>query len=76
MGANSSYHQEFLAKIVRKTCQMPQRVLTKNLFAVIIDDTSYYDTKDYKVYFGFYAFLFNGAVSWEGDKVGDRWFLI
>ena len=55
---------------------MPQRVLTKNLFAVIIDDTSYYDTKDYKVYFGFYAFLFNGAVSWDGDKVGDRWFLI
>jgi len=71
-----SCHHDFLAKILRKIYYRAPRVLTKNLFAFIIDNTSYYDTKDYKVQFRFYAFLFNTVVSREGDKMEDWRFLI
>jgi hypothetical protein len=71
----SCYH-DLLEKILRKIYYRAPRVLTKNLFAFIIDNTSYYDTTDYKVWFRFYAFLFNIVVSREGDKMWNWRFLI
>jgi len=44
-----SCHHDFLAKILRKIYYRAPRVLTKKLLAFIIDNTSYYDTKDYDV---------------------------
>jgi hypothetical protein len=54
---------DFLAKNLRKIYYRAPRVLTKNLFAFIIDNTSDCDTEDYKVYFRFDAFLFSAVVS-------------
>lgn len=57
-----SCRHDFPAKILRKIYYRAPRVLTKNLLAFIIDNTSYYDTKDYDVQFRFYGFLFSTVV--------------
>jgi len=57
-----SCRPDFLAKILRKIYYRAPRVLTKNLLAFIIDNTSYCDTKDCEVWFRFCAYLFSTVV--------------